>query len=150
MIEGVAVKKLQKLEDTRGWLCEIFRSDEIAYQPMMSYVSLTKPGVVRGPHEHQYQTDCFIFFGPGNFVLHLWDRREGSSTKGEYQKIEAGEESPCLIIVPPGIVHGYQCVSQEAGWCINLPDKLYKGEDKQKEVDEIRWEDNPDSPYQIS
>jgi len=52
--------------------------------------------------------------------------------------------------VPPGVVHGYKCVSAEGGMSINLPDKLYKGEGKVEEVDEIRWEDRKDSPYKIS
>jgi len=37
----------------------------------------------------------------------------------------------------------------EAALSINLPDKLYKGLNKQAEVDEIRWENVADSPYQI-
>ncbi len=101
--------------------------------------------------------DFFVFVGPGDFELHLWDRslgkaqdRQGKSkTKEEYMKIEVGENNPCLVIVPPGIVHGYKCVSDTPAYCINLPDKLYKGEGKQGEVDEIRWEDDPDSPYII-
>jgi len=74
MIKDVIIKKINKNEDRRGWLAEIYRRDEIDFQPAMSYVSLTRPGVIRGPHEHKYQSDCFIFIGPGNFELHLiWD-----------------------------------------------------------------------------
>jgi dTDP-4-dehydrorhamnose 3,5-epimerase len=151
MIKGVVIKKLNKYEDERGWLVEIFRHDEVDYLPAMSYVSVTKPGVVRGPHEHRYQSDCFVFVGPGSFALRLWDRREGSPTQGEYVKIEAGEDNPMMVIVPPGVVHGYKCISNTPGWCINLPNKLYKGISKSdNEVDEIRWEEKDDSPYKIN
>jgi len=51
--------------------------------------------------------------------------------------------------VPPGVVHGYKCVSDTSAYCINFPDKLYKGEDKKEEMDEIRWEQKEDSPYKI-
>ncbi len=149
MIGGVLIKKLNKFEDSRGWLAEIYRIDENKYQPVMAYVSVTKPGVVRGPHEHKFQSDAFVFLGPGDFELHLWDRREGSATKGEYLKIEAGENNPCLVIVPPGVVHGYKCISETPAFCINLPDKLYRGEGKREEIDEIRWEQDADSPYKI-
>ena len=150
MIKDVIIKKLQKNEDERGWLTEIFRSDELGgYQPVMSYVSSTKPGVVRGPHEHQVQSDCFVFLGPGMFELYLWDRREASETNGEQIKIEVGENNPTLVIVPPGVVHGYKCIGDINAWCINLPDKLYKGENKIEEVDEIRWEKDPKYPYKI-
>jgi len=148
-VDGVIIKKLNILADERGWLAEIWRHDEDNYKPVMSYVSVTKPGVVRGPHEHKEQSDCFVFCGPGSFALHLWDKREQSKTKGEYLKLVAGADSPTLIIVPPGIIHGYKCVSETEGWCLNFPDKLYRGQGKKEEPDEIRWEAKENSPYQI-
>jgi len=149
-MEGAVIKKLEKFSDQRGWLTELFRTDELDYQPVMSYVSVTKPGIIRGPHEHKEQSDCFVFLGPGNFELHLWDNQESSQTKGDYLKLEVGENNPTLVIVPPGVVHGYKCVSEIDGWCIKLPDKLYRGENKKEEVDEIRWEEKSDSKYKIN
>lgn len=149
MIEDVIIKKLQKYEDERGWLTEIFRSDEFEIQPAMSYVSVTKPGVARGPHEHKEQSDIFVFLGPGNFELFLWDNRDDSETFGEKFSLEVGENNPTMAIIPPGVVHAYKNIGSTDAWCINLPDKLYKGEGKKEEVDEIRWENNPDSKFKI-
>ena len=149
MIKGVLIKKLDKFNDERGWLAEIYRDDEIDYKPVMSYVSVTKPDVVRGPHEHKEQSDCFVFVGPGSFELNLWDRRKDSETNSEHIKISVGQNNPVLVIVPPGVVHGYKCISETDAWCINLPDKLYKGKNKAEEIDEIRWEEDKDSPYKI-
>lgn len=149
MIKGVVVKKIEVFSDERGWLAELFREDETDYKPAMAYMSATKPGIVRGPHEHRFQADCFVFAGPGKFEIHLWDRRTGSETEGEYVKIEAGEDAPAMVIVPPGVVHGYKAVGGKDAYSINLPDRLYKGSGKAGEVDEIRWEKNPDSPYRI-
>ncbi|MEK7203446.1 MAG: dTDP-4-dehydrorhamnose 3,5-epimerase family protein [Patescibacteria group bacterium] len=150
MINGIIIKKINKYQDERGWLAEIYRDDEIDYKPAMGYISFTKAGVIRGPHEHTNQSDAFVFVGPGNFELHLWDRRSDSLTKGEYFKIEVGENNPTLVIVPSGVVHGYKCVSESGAYCINLPDKLYKGKNKSEEIDEIRWEINSESPYKIN
>lgn len=150
MIDGVIIKNINKNEDERGWLAEVFRADELDFQPAMSYISSTKPGVIRGPHEHVNQTDAFVFIGPGNFSLHLWDRRDQSLTRDEKMELEVGATNPCLVIVPPGVVHGYKCISEEAALCLNLPNKLYKGKGKKEAVDEIRWEANPDSPYKIN
>ena len=147
MIEGVFVKNLKKYEDERGWLSEFFRNDEISIRPAMAYISSTKSGITRGPHEHVHQTDIFVFIGPGTVELSLWDRRKNSTTNGEHTKIEVGEKNPSMIIVPPGVVHAYKCVSDKDAWCINLPDKLYKGEGKKEEADEIRWENKKNSPY---
>lgn len=149
MIDGVIIKKLNKFEDQRGWLAEIYRSDEISYQPQMTYVSVTKPGVVRGPHEHKEQADFFVFSGPGKFRLYLWDNRPDSPTYQKQEIVEAGENNPMAVLVPAGVVHGYKCISETPGWCINLPNKLYKGEGKKEEVDEVRWENDPNSPFKI-
>ena len=149
MINGVIVKQIGKYEDERGWLSEIFRRDELDFDMSMAYVSLTRPGIIRGPHEHVAQSDCFVFLGPGSFRLYLWDRRDSSSTNGEAVELEVGENNPTLVIVPPGVVHGYKCVSDIPALSINMPDKLYRGEGKKEEIDEIRWETKEDSPYKI-
>ena len=150
MIDGVIIKKLETYEDERGWLSEIYRNDEVDYQPVMGYTSMTKPSMVRGPHEHKGQTDCFVFVGPGILRLYLWDNRKDSPTFGEEFAEDLGENNKTMVIVPPGVVHGYKCVSATAGWVTNLTDKLYKGKDKAEEIDEIRWEDDKESPYQIN
>lgn len=149
MIKDIIIKKLKKYEDERGWLCEIFREDELNYQIPMSYISETKAGMTRGPHEHKEQSDLFVFIGPGKFKLYLWDNRKDSETYQEKMEIEGGEDNLISVIVPPGVVHGYKCISKKPAWCINLPNKLYKGENKAEEIDEIRWEENPDSPFKI-
>jgi len=63
MLQGIIITYLKKHEDLRGWLAEIYRSDEIpsTQNPTMAYVSLTLPGVSRGPHEHLEQSDFFVF-----------------------------------------------------------------------------------------
>lgn len=162
LFKGLIIKKLEKFEDPRGWLCEVYREDEMTYtsesntqpapyKPVMSYVSVTNPGISRGPHEHKHQSDCFVFVGPGDFMLYLWDNTENGEEYGKFvqMKIRVGETNPTCVIVPPGIVHGYKCISDIPAWSINLPDKLYKGNDKQEEIDEIRWEQMEDSPFKI-
>jgi dTDP-4-dehydrorhamnose 3,5-epimerase len=150
MIKDLIIKKINKNTDERGWLVEFFRNDEINYVPVMSYISFTKYAVVRGPHEHKYQSDYFVFAGPGDFELYLWDRRDNSTSVGEEMKIIVGDSNSCFVIVPPGVVHGYKCVSEQGSFSINLPNKLYRGENKSEEVDEIRWEKDPLSPYKIT
>mgnify|MGYP001565779532 CR=1 FL=1 len=149
MIEGVIIKKLERFSDERGWLCEVWRSDEAGRQPVMAYVSKTEPGVSRGPHEHKEQSDCFIFTGPGNFRMYLWENRQGKPGLQKQETLEVGEDNPCMVVVPPGVVHAYKCISREPGYYINLPSHLYKGKNKAEEVDEIRHEQDPSSPFKI-
>lgn len=148
-IDGVIVRRPQRYADARGFLCEFFRNDEIpaAHQPFMGYLSVTNPGTSRGPHEHIDQCDYFFFPGPGEFLVVLWDRRMDSSTRGKRMVLEAGESDPATVIVPPGVVHAYSCISRHAGTVINIPNRLYRGQGKRLPVDEIRYEDDPANPF---
>lgn len=148
-IHDVTVKPLAKFLDERGWLAEMFRSDELAPEilPAMSYISMTQPGVARGPHEHVDQTDYFCFIGPANFKVYLWDSRASSPTYGMKQVIYAGVDSPMAVIVPPGVVHAYKNVSQECGIVFNAPNRLYAGAGKKQLVDEIRHEESATTQF---
>ena len=46
-IDGVVVRPLMRFEDSRGWLIELYREDELqpADYPCMAYVSQTLPGL---------------------------------------------------------------------------------------------------------
>ena len=145
-MEGVEIRELVLHEDQRGWLAEIIRDDESEFKPVMSYLSMTRSGLLRGPHEHREQTDCFCFVG--RFNLYLWDNRSTSPTYKEYKVIET-KGVPTLAVVPPGIVHAYKNVDSGEGLVINLPDRLYGGRGKRESVDEIRHEDDPESPFRI-
>jgi dTDP-4-dehydrorhamnose 3,5-epimerase len=150
-IEGVVITELRRFADQRGWLTEVFRHDaldEAAY-PAMGYVSMTYPGVARGPHEHVDQTDLFAFVGPGAFKVYLWDTRGDSPTFGARQTLIAGADAPMTVLVPPGVVHAYRNVSDENGLVFNAPNRLYAGWGKQEPVDEIRHEDRPDQVFAL-
>jgi dTDP-4-dehydrorhamnose 3,5-epimerase len=150
-IDGVICKKIKAFADQRGWLSEIYRTDELSaeFHPAMSYLSETRPGVARGPHEHRFQTDYFAFLGPGEFDLYLWDIRPGSPTYGIFMKISAGQSNPSAVLIPPGIVHAYKNVSELPGWVLNFPNRLYGGENRKEPVDEIRHEDDPKSLFSL-
>lgn len=148
-IEGVVHTPFRKFTDERGWLMEAFRHDELPgeFHPTMAYLSLTLPGVVRGPHEHVDQADLFAWVGPGAFLLTLWDNRADSPTFRNRMELTMGADHPGSVIVPKGVVHCYRCISEEPGLVLNMPNRLYRGEGKREPVDEIRHEDDPANPF---
>ena len=150
-IRDVVWVPLKFYHDARGWLVELFRNDLIdpKYRPEMAYVSLTRPGVARGPHEHVDQSDYFCFIGPSTFRVYLWDARKDSPTVGAKEVREVGEIAPYALIVPPGIVHAYKNVGDRDGLVFNAANRLYAGWLKQDEVDEIRHETDEKSPYKL-
>ena len=147
-MEGVFIRKLRRFEDQRGWLTELFRDDELPedFRPTMSYLSVTKPGVSRGPHEHVNQTDGFAFID-GAYDLFLWENRPGRSAPKA--KIRVGADNPVLVIVPPGVVHAYKNSGDELAFVLNFPNQLYAGWGKKEPVDEIRHEEETDSKFRL-
>ena len=150
-IEGVIIRPISIHEDERGWLAELFRSDELEsdYVPAMGYVSVTRPGVARGPHEHVHQTDIFCFVGPGSLEVHLWDNRENSPSIGANQSVLVGGDMPTFVVIPPGVAHGYRNVGQVDAMVINFPNRLYRGVGRSEPVDQIRHENDPSSPFRF-
>jgi dTDP-4-dehydrorhamnose 3,5-epimerase len=142
-IDDVLVRLLRVFSDSRGWLIELFRQDELVQQwwPVMTYVSQTLPGVTRGPHEHLDQTDGFGFFGPSDFQLFLWDTRVVSATRGRRMVMVVGTSNPAAVWIPPGIVHAYRNIGSVPGLVFNAPNRLYAGWAKKEAVDEIRHEE---------
>ena len=150
-IEGVLIRQLTRHEDDRGWLIECYRQDELPaeWHPAMSYVSMTKPSTVRGPHEHAEQADFFCFLGPSTFRLYLWDNRRDSPTFGKHFQLDVGEKLQVAVLVPPGIVHAYKNIGTVDGVVYNAPNRLYGGAGRTSPVDEVRHEDDPNSAFQI-
>ena len=150
-IKDVIVRDLQTFNDRRGWLTELFRHDELPaeFHPVMAYVSSTRPGIARGPHEHVDQADLFCFLGPSDFKLRLWDNRPDSPTYRYAMTLIVGEAAPHAVVIPKGVVHAYQNIGEKDGIVINCANRLYKGEGRREDVDEIRHEDDPDTIFRI-
>ena len=148
-IEGIIATRLTHHEDDRGWLVEVFRSDELPEElfPAMTYVSQTLPGTTRGPHEHSEQTDLFAFLGDGRWVIWLWDVRRDSPTWGYRQRIDVQAGQYLRLLVPPGVVHAYRNVGNHPACVLNAANRLYAGENRESEIDEIRHEQRVDSPF---
>jgi dTDP-4-dehydrorhamnose 3,5-epimerase len=144
MIDGVVVKPLRVIPDERGYLMEMLRADDPFFEKFgQMYVSVAYPGVVKGWHYHKVQVDHFVIVS-GMMKVVLYDRREGSPTKGEVNEFFMGERNPVLLRIPNGVVHGMKAIGNEPGMLVNCPSEVYRYEDP----DEFRIDphDN-DIPY---
>lgn len=135
MIEGVVVKKLKVLSDERGRLMEIFRVSETGISPNQVYMTTAYENVVKDKdnfHMHKKQTDFFCC-AKGSIKLVLVDTRDESATKGEIAELEIGEANPCLVKIPPKVLHAFKSLKGES-IIINCIDYEYN----KKEPDEFR------------
>ena len=72
----------------------------------------------------------------------------GSLSRRELQVLRLAP-CPAVLIVPPGVVHAYQNVGKIPGFVCNFANRLYRGPGRTEAVDEIRFEDDPDSPFRL-
>ncbi len=126
MIHGVRTRKLRLIPDERGFLMELLRSDWEEFQKFgQVYVTAVYPGVVKGWHYHKVQTDYFICIA-GMAKVVLYDAREDSPTYGEVNEFFMGTLNPMLLVIPPGVMHGFKGISQEMALIVNVPTELYR------------------------
>jgi len=129
MIDRVRVKKLKVIPDERGRLMEILRNDDEIFQQFgQVYMTTTYPTVVKAWHFHKIQTDN-VAVVKGMLKLVLYDPREGSPTKGEVNEFFIGEHNPILVQIPPGVYHGWMCISEQEAIAVNCPTDVYNRED---------------------
>ncbi len=147
MIEGVVTKALKVIPDERGFLMEILRNDDPLFQQFgQVYMTVVYPGVVKGWHYHKLQTDHFCVV-KGMAKVVLYDRRDGSKTKGQVEEHFLGDNNRTLLVIPPGVLHGMKGVSPEPALLINTPTHAYN----YKEPDEFRVHPHEnDIPYDWS
>jgi dTDP-4-dehydrorhamnose 3,5-epimerase len=129
MIDGVKVTPLKPIADERGRLMEMFKSVEPDYEKFgQVYLTTAYPGTVKAWHYHKKQTDNFICVqGMMKVVLH--DTREGSSTCGQTNEFFLGVWNPIRLRIPPGVYHGFKCVSTSEAMIINVPTEPYNPKD---------------------
>ena len=119
MIKDVKVIELTVHEDDRGYLMEIARHADdpephgIVHQFGQVYlVGDPARGAIRAFHKHNELWDWFcISHGSAKFVLK--DDRPDSPTYEEMMTIIASERKPRLIVVPPGVYHGWMSLEDD-------------------------------------
>ena len=133
-IEGVIVKELRVNPDERGRLMEIMRNDDPFFQDFgQVYMTTNYPGVVKAWHAHKSQTD-HVACVQGMIKMVLYDGREDSPTYRTINEFFVGIHNPRLIVIPPGVYHGWKCISDEESVVVNIPNRVYSHDDP----DEIR------------
>ena len=119
MIEGVQVIPLATREDDRGYLIEVAR---VANDPephgvvhtfgQVYLVGNPVRGSIRAFHKHFELWDWFfIAHGSAKFVLR--DDRDGSPTYGEMMTTVVSARAPKLLVVPPGVFHGWMSLEDD-------------------------------------
>ncbi|HSV26638.1 MAG TPA: dTDP-4-dehydrorhamnose 3,5-epimerase family protein [Sedimentisphaerales bacterium] len=125
LIDGVAVRATKIMPDERGRLGEIMRADDPWFSKFgQVYFTTTYPGVVKAWHYHRKQTDHFYVIR-GTIKVALYDARQDSPTRSEVNEVYLTEYRPALLRIPPGVQHGWMCVSDVEAYIVNVVSEVY-------------------------
>lgn len=105
-------------EDDRGYLFEVIHGrDPFVTQFGQVYIVGDRiERVVRAYHKHKELHDWFcIVRGSAKFVL--VDDREDSPTYRQSDILVTSDRTPSLIVVPPGIYHGWMSLEPDTLLC---------------------------------
>ena len=120
-IEGVAVHRLPRFVDDRGFFQEIYRakpshpgSEGLAAYfegvpvAQMNYTIVDFENHIKGLHYHLKQQDVWYCPHPSKAKFVLFDVRKDSPTYLRTQVLVAGDGQDLLVRIPEGVAHGYR------------------------------------------
>jgi dTDP-4-dehydrorhamnose 3,5-epimerase len=109
---------LQQHEDDRGFLFEVIHASDpfVTKFGQVYFVGDRTPFTVRAYHKHFELHDWFaIVNGSAKFVL--VDDRKDSPTYRKTDILIGSSRKPSLIIVPPGVYHGWMSLENDTLLC---------------------------------
>lgn len=110
-IKGLGVVILEAHVDDRGYLIEIIRSTDPHYKKFgqVYAVRSTTRGTIRAFHKHAKLWDYF-FIAAGSAKFAFYDDRKESKTYKNINTLVLSQLNPGLIVVPPGVYHGWMAL----------------------------------------
>lgn len=124
MISGVKITQLKQIKDERGKIMHMLRNDSEIFKKFGEiYFSTINPNAIKAWHLHKEATLNYVCI-LGKAKLVLYDDREESSTKGQYQELIISPEDYFLTTIPPLVWNGFKSEHSSESIianCLDLP-----------------------------
>jgi dTDP-4-dehydrorhamnose 3,5-epimerase len=132
LIDGIEITALVANADERGSLCELLTTRESAIEPIVHvYQVAAAPGSIRAWVFHRRQHDRLAHTN-GDIEIVLYDLRPGSPTLHHLNVLRVGRDNPCLLRIPPFVVHGLRNRGTDWAYFINMPTNVYRSDTPDK------------------
>jgi dTDP-4-dehydrorhamnose 3,5-epimerase len=105
-IEGLVRIPLQRVEDDRGWFCELRRDSTLPKATVQTNISFSRAGVIRGLHFHERGQDDLFVCVQGTARVVVLDRETGATFTEDI-----GDGNPVAIYVPGRHAHGFEALT---------------------------------------
>ena len=125
-IDGVKYRPARPVSHQHGHLTEVFRADFGLTEAAVVQVNLTTtfPGRIRAWGIHRLTVDR-LFAAIGSLCIVCYDGRRGSPTFGCVNELMLGERNQGLIVIPPGVYHGWKNIGADEATIVSMPSELY-------------------------
>jgi dTDP-4-dehydrorhamnose 3,5-epimerase len=133
VIKDVKVIELSANIDDRGYLIEILRSSDPHFTKFgqVYLVGDMARNTIRAFHVHKVLWDWF-FISHGSAKFALVDGRKESKTFQEINTYILSERKPQILIVPPGVYHGWMSLEDDTQM-ISVASEVYNREKPDEE-----------------
>ena len=138
MLEGIKVKPIKRLQDERGFFCEVMRTDwmDLFGEDKIAQAnhSFTFPNVIRAWHRHlRGQVDYFLAL-KGTIKICAFDDRTA-----ELNEVVSSGSDLQVVRIPGYYWHGFKAVGNEPAMLLYFTTNLYNPADPDEE--RRAWDD---------
>jgi len=125
-IDGLAYRPVRPVPHEDGTVTEVARASwpEIDLPIVQVHVTTTQPGRIRAWGLHRHSTDR-LFVVDGLVSIVVYDGRCDSRTFGACNEFKVSDRNPALIVVPPGLYHGWKNIGTTEAFVVNMPSSQY-------------------------
>ena len=108
MIADVKITPLKIISDERGKVMHMLRKDSVIFEKFGEiYFSTIYHKSIKGWHLHKESALNYACI-KGKVKLVLFDNRDGSSSKGNFQELILSPKNYFLVTIPPNIWNGFK------------------------------------------
>jgi dTDP-4-dehydrorhamnose 3,5-epimerase len=139
LIDGVQYRLTRPVSHKDGHLSEAFRADwGVTDVPIVQVnLTVTFPGKIRAWGIHRFTVDR-LFAATGSLCIVCYDGRHGSPTFGGINEFMLGGRNQGLLVIPPGVFHGWKNIGQDEATIVSMPSQLYDHEGPDRW--ELQWD----------
>ncbi len=125
-IDGVKYRLARPVSHHHGHLTEAFRADwNLSEEPILQVnLTTTFPGRIRAWGIHRITVDR-LFAATGSLCIVCFDGRRGSPTFGCVNAFFCGGRNQGIVVIPPGVFHGWKNIGADEATIVSMPSRLY-------------------------
>ncbi len=128
----ITIKSLDVKKDTRGWLSEIIRAEDVDHKKFgQVLITAANPGETKGNHYHKKKTEWYCVI-KGRGILTIIDKKDK-----EKKEIELGDKNMVLVKIPINHFHWIKNIGKKEMLLLAYTDDVFNKNDSDTYIDNL-------------